>query len=107
MSLPVVRAYTARFSGALTAVSLDRLREVAGLQARGRLDDDRSEEFGVRRLRDTPGTPVVLRLYREDERWSFILTYQGDPPAAGEVAAVRDRVRAAVAAAGVVLDHES
>jgi hypothetical protein len=106
MSLPVVRAYTARFSGALTAESLDRLREVCGLQARGRLEDERSEEFGVRRLRDTPCTPVVLRLYREDGRWSFVLTYQGDPPGADELAAVRDRVRAAVAAAGVVLDQE-
>jgi hypothetical protein len=106
MSLQVVRAYTARFSGVLTAESLDRLREVSGLEARGRLDDDRSEEFGVRRLRDTPGMPVVLRLYREDGRWSFVLTYQGDLPTHELIESVRSGVRAAVAAADVVLDEE-
>ncbi|MEV8371816.1 hypothetical protein AB0P21_03715 [Kribbella sp. NPDC056861] len=106
MSLQVVRAYVARFSDGLTAESLDRLREVSGLAARGRLDDDRSEEFGVRRLRDTPGTPVVLRLYREDGRWSFVLTYQGEPPTDEMLESVRSVVRDAVAAAGVVLDEE-
>jgi hypothetical protein len=49
---------------------------------------------------------VVLRLYREDGRWSFVLTYQGDPPAPELLEAVRTGVRDAVAAAGVVLDEE-
>ncbi|WBQ02275.1 hypothetical protein [Kribbella sp. CA-293567] len=106
MGSPVVRVYTARFSGLSTVEALDRLREVSGLTARGRLDDDRSEEFGVRRLRDTPGTPVMLRLYREDGRWSFVLTYQGDPPARELLESVRTGVRDAVAAAGAVLDEE-
>lgn len=106
-SLPVVRAYTASFSGGLTTESLDRLRELSGLTPRGHLGDDRDEEFGVRRVRDTPGTPVILRLYREaDERWYFALTYQGDPPAPEVLESVRTGVRDAIAAAGAVLDEE-
>lgn len=107
-SLPVQRAYTARFDGALTQERLDRLRDTVGLNPRGSLDDDRDELFGVRTVRAEQSTPVLLRLYRQDEHhWLLALTYQGEPPAPEQLESVRTAVRVAAAAAELVLAEET
>jgi hypothetical protein len=106
-SAPVRRVYTILFGGTMTAERLDLLRDAVGLSHRGDLDDDRDEAFGSLRLRDEPGTPVLLRLYRQDEhRWFVALTYQGEPPTPELLESVRTGVRAAIVAAGLVIDEE-
>ncbi|WP_370945824.1 hypothetical protein AB5J62_43095 [Amycolatopsis sp. cg5] len=105
--LPVESAYYAGFAGSLTQERLEAIRERFGLSRRGKLDDDWDTDFGVVRLRDEPGTPVKLNFDRRaEDKWSFSVTYQGEPPAPELLERVRSEIAAAAAEAGLTIERE-
>ncbi|MFD8492000.1 hypothetical protein [Amycolatopsis sp. NPDC059657] len=95
---PVERAYYATFTGSLTQAQLQAIRDRFGLSRRGKLDDDWDQDFGVVTLQDA----VKLHLYRkEPDKWSFSLTYQGEPPSPELLDQIRAGISAAAAEAGL------
>lgn len=95
---PVESAYYATFTGSLTQAQLQAIRDRFGLSRRGKLDDDWDQDFGVVTLQDA----VKLHLYRkEPDKWSFSLTYQGEPPSPELLDQVRAEISAAAAEAGL------
>jgi hypothetical protein len=91
-----------RVHGHVDQQGLERLRAELRLTKQGRLSDDWDENFGNRRIERPSGESFKVSLYRHsaDGTWTVNVSTTQPLPDDREVAALRDRLVANVAAAG-------